>query len=202
MNMKNLLAMLFLAAMLFTAAMAETAVEIEATEAPAGAEPTDETVAESADALDALPSPDEVENLAAETPDAEPATVWFEEGFSLTFPAGWVSYPVSDADRARGLRYALGDGADGHFLCIQIKPTALADAKALADAVQAEENLTKTGTLKLNNTDFTCFIDSTNNASCCALIRNGSLVTFAFTPQSDADYMLTATQIMESYGEM
>lgn len=202
MNMKKLLAMLLLAAMLFSAAMAETAVETEATEAPAEAEPTDEAVAESDDALDALPSPDEVESLAAEEPAAEPATVWFEEGFCLTFPAGWVSFPVSDADRAHGLCYALGDGTGGHYLYIQIKTTEFADAKALAAAVDEAESLTKTGTLKLNNTDFTCFIDANNNASCCALIRNASLVIFAFAPQSDADFMLTATQIMESYGEM
>ena len=141
-----------------------------------------------------LPSPDEVQTLTA-----APVQVWFEEGFGLTLPAEWVSYPVSEADQAAGLRYALGDGTGEHFLYIQLTPTALRDADELMEAVDAGETHTKRGALTFNGTRFTTFIDSEANASCCSTLWGDKLLILMFTPQTDPDFMLAASKVMETF---
>lgn len=149
-------------------------------------------------ALDALPDPEEVIEMTAQA-GGETHTVWFDEGFGLDVPEGWVSYRVSEEDRAKGVRYALGDGSGEHYLYIQIESTGLHTAAELAQAVDGEDGLDKTGNLVFGGTDFVAFIDSAQNASCCATIWGNRLVMFVFTPQTDADYMMTATQLMETF---
>lgn len=149
-------------------------------------------------ALNALPDPEKVVEMTGQA-DGETHMVWFEEGFGLSIPEGWVSYPVSEEDRAKGVRYALGDGSDSHYLYIQFDPTDIRTAEALAEAVDGEEGITRTGSLMFGDADFVAFIDSVQNASCCATLWGDQLVIFAFTPQTDPDYMLTATQLMESF---
>ena len=141
-----------------------------------------------------LPAPEAVEALAA-----EPIELWFEEGFGLSLPAEWVSYPVDEADQASGMRYALGDGSGERYLYIQLTPTDLHSADALNEAVDAVESFSKRGVLRFNGIDFTTFIDSEANASCCATLWGDQLLIFIFTPQSDADFMLVAPQIMETF---
>lgn len=147
----------------------------------------------------ALPDPEDIAALADDAGTGEAQTVWFEEGYGLTLPAGWVSYPVSDEDRSGGVRYALGDGSGEDYLYIQSTPTQLQSVTAIEDAVDREDGLTKTGNLTFGGVDFVAFIDSAQNASCCMTLWGDRLVAFVFTPQSNADFMLTATQIMETF---
>lgn len=178
-----------------TAQAEETAaLETDGEVDPAESETPADTAAEAAADAAELPAPEEVETLTA-----EPVEVWFEEGFGLSLPADWVSYPVSEADQAAGVRYALGDGSGERFLFIQLTATSLQSAEALNEAVDAEESFSKRGALTFNGTEFTTFIDSDANASCCATLWGGKLLMFMFTPQSDADFMLTAPQIMETF---
>ena len=142
----------------------------------------------------ALPAPEEVEARTA-----GPVELWFEEGFGLTLPVGWVSYPVSEADQASGVRYALGDGSGERFLFIQLTPTGLHNMAELSEAVDAGEAFSKRGALTFNGTEFTTFIDSAANTSCCATLWGNQLLMFMFTPQSNAGFMLTAPQIMETF---
>lgn len=146
-------------------------------------------------AEDGLPSPDEVSALEG----ADSFTVWFEEGFALTLPEGWMRYDVSDADRASGLRYALGDGFGTHFLYIQLTPTGLSDADALESALAACPDYARTGRLTFGGADFVTFIDAARSVSCCATVLGERLAVFIFTPQSDPDYMLAASKLMESF---
>lgn len=125
----------------------------------------------------------------------EKFTLRFAEGFSLSLPAGWVSYPVDDAT----IRYALGDGA-GRYMYILAQPSPYEGFEAMREAIDAREDLGKTSPLDLNGQPFAAFIVPDLNASGCATLLNGELITFLFTPQDDSEYMLTVAQIMASYG--
>lgn len=149
-----------------------------------------------------LPAPEEVEALTEAVAESEGIEVWFTEGFGLTLPDGWVSYPVAEEDQTAGVRYALGDGTGERFLYIQITPTQLTSAAALTEAVDNEDTLTRSGELNFGGTDFVAFIDNAHNASCCATLWGESLAMFIFTPQSDSGFMLTATQVMETFRTM
>ena len=125
-------------------------------------------------------------------------TLRFDEGFSLSLPEGWVSYPVED----ESIRYALGDGSGERMLYIQMQPTGIADTDALSEAVENTDGLNRTGALTFGDTAFVAFIDPRRNASCCATLWNGELAVFMFTPQTDSDYMLTVSQLMESFNRL
>ena len=184
----------------------------EAAEAPAQTEAAEtetvETYAVEAETGEAeLPDPEEVEALEAEAEVAEasaetaaaPVELWFDAGFALTLPGDWVSYDVADADKASGLEYALGDGSGERYLYIYLTPTTLEDFDAVSGAVEADAALSRTGSLSFDGVDFVSFIDAAQNASCCAARWGDRLLTFCFTPQDVPDFMLTATQIMESF---
>ena len=175
-----------------TAAPEETP-EAEPTAAPEGAE---EDAAEEAPAdVDTTEAEGESDT---EEPEA-PVELWFEEGFGLTFPAGWVRYAVSEADRAAGIRYALGDGSGEHFLYVQMQSTRLDGIEALSGLIGQTEGIEKTGDLTFGEAPFVAFIDDAQNASGCATLWGGEIVTFLFTPQDDSAYMMAATEIMESF---
>ena len=122
-------------------------------------------------------------------------TLNFDEGFSLALPQGWVSYPAGED----GIRYALGDGSGERFLYILAGPTELADFDQMCAAIEAREDCGKTSALDLNGQPFAAFIAQGLNASGCATLQNGEVITFLFTPQDDSDYMLTVAEIMASY---
>ncbi len=182
----------------------------EAAEAPAQTEAAETETVET-DAVEAetgeaeLPDPEEVEALEAEAEEAPaeaadaPVELWFDAGFALTLPGNWVSYEVADADKTSGLEYALGDGSGERYLYIYLTPTTLKDIDAVSGAVEADAALSRTGSLSFDGADFVSFIDAAQNASCCATRWSDSLLTFCFTPQDEPDFMLTATQIMESF---
>ena len=170
---------------------AEASEEAEEGEDPSEADAAEDTAEPAEDAPEATeipeaestPEPDGTEEPES-TPEPEDCEVWFEEGFGLTLPGGWVSYDVSDEDRESGVRYALGDGTGERMLYIQFKAVGASDAA-----------------LKLvcEDTAFVTFIDARQNASCCATLWGGEMAAFVFTPQSDSDFMLTASQLMESF---
>lgn len=169
-----------------------------------------------AEADTALPEPDEVVAAAAidadeteledadeleDAPEAldEPFRLWFEEGFGLTLPAGWVSYPVDDEAVGKGLRYILGDGEGACYLYIQAQSAAGMDMEAVSGLIEKDAEKEKTGDLSFGGQSFEAFIDSTRDLSGCSTVLNGELLSFLFKPQSDTAYMMTATGIMESF---
>ena len=173
----------------------EPEADVVEEEVPAETEAAEVPEAETTDIPEAEPT--EAPETAADSFD-----VWFEEGFGLTLPEGWVSYAVSDEDKAAGIRYALGDGTGARNLYIQFSPTRIADTEGLSEAVENTEGLSKTGELTFGETRFVAFIDALQNASCCATLWGGDLAVFIFTPQTDSDFMLTASHMMESFKAM
>ena len=156
-------------------------------------EPEDET-----NAAEAEPETDS--DAAGPGTAEETFRLWFEEGFGLSIPAGWYSYPVSEADRAAGLRYILGDGQ--RYLYVQAQPTRLADAGALSALVEENGNLEKTGDLTFGGTPFVAFIDRDRDISGCAALWGREIIAFLFTPQSNSAFMGIATNVMESFAAL
>ena len=137
--------------------------------------------------------------LLAGSAIAEPGgrfTLRFDEGFRLSLPEGWVSYPAEGTNA----RYVLGDGA-GRYLYVLLQPSPYDDFEALSAAIDAREDWGGTGSLDLNGRTFAAFIVPALNASGCATLLDGQALTFLFTPQDDSDYMLTVAEIMASYAE-
>ena len=116
----------------------------------------------------------------------------FDEGFTMSLPEGWVSYPAGNGP----IRYALGPGDGARFLYIQVQPTDIDNPDAMREAIEKSGQCGKTSPLELNGKDFAAFVAPDLNASGCATIHNGELITFLFTPQDDSEYMLLAAQIM------
>lgn len=130
---------------------------------------------------------------------ADVFTLWFEEGFSLDIPEGWVSYAVPQEDAADGIRYALGDGLGERYLYIRTEKTEITDFEGLRAAIEAREDCSKPNELSLNGQPFASFVLRNANTSGCATLYDGQLLTFLFTPQSDQEYMLLLARIMASF---
>ena len=121
-------------------------------------------------------------------------TLRFDEGFSLALPEGWLSYPAGEG----GIRYALGDG-EGRYLYVLAQKVDFETFEQLQLAIEARGDCGKTSELDLNGQPFAAFINAGLNASGCATLMNGEMLTFLFTPQDDSDYMLTVAEIMASF---
>ena len=126
-------------------------------------------------------------------------TLWFEDGFSLSIPEGWVSYAVSEEDAAQGLRYILGDGAGERYLYIRLQDTDIEDMAALRAEIDARPDCSRSSALDLNGQDFASFIIPDLNASGCVTLIDGRLLSFLFTPQDSKEYMLLVAEIMASF---
>ena len=206
--MKKWIAILLMLCLMAGTALAETGATPEPP-AEAAADEAAEVSLPDPDTVEAEAEAEEVEaddEAAEEEPAPEPTEeapqsrlVWFEEGFGLNLPDGWVSYPVSDTDRHAGVRYALGDGSGERYLYIQALPTRLTDPVALSDEIEQSTELSLTGDLEFGGVPFSAFIDEMQNVSGCATLWGGEIVMFLFTPQSDSAYMMQATEIMESF---
>ncbi len=90
----------------------------------------------------------------------------FDEGFSLSLPEGWVSYPAGGS----GIRYALGDGED-RYLYILAQSTDLREYGELQAAIEGRGDCGRTSPLDLNGQPFAAFIASRLNASGLSLIH-------------------------------
>lgn len=126
-------------------------------------------------------------------------TLWFEEGFSLAIPEGWVSYPVNETAAESDIRYILSDGEGAHFLYIFNRESTHTTLESLNAALTEHDSYEKTGDLTFCGQQFLAFIDSEQNISGCMTLLKDELLSFIFTPQNDSDYMLLAASIMNSY---
>lgn len=130
---------------------------------------------------------------------AGPVTLAFEDGFTLQLPEGWLYHEVSDEMAAQGVYYSLSDSTGVCRLYIQSWLSDCADMNALKELIDRTTAPQSSGVYAFNGTDFVVYDLSEGDISCCAALKDGRVLNFVFTPQSDPDYMLTAAQIMSSY---
>lgn len=172
--MKNILCLLLTLTLLLGVAFAEPAVE----ETPAAAEPSAAPIEE----------------------PLLPVRLGFEDGFSLELPAGWKYYPLTEEMAAQGVLYCLSDESAQRWLYIQSWNTDCTDIDALQDLIESSAAPQTSGIYTFNGTNFVIYDLVDGDVSCCAALLDGRVLNFVFTPQSDAAFMATATQVIGSFG--
>lgn len=156
-------------------------------------------------AIEAAPvTTPEPEESSAPVPPVQNAqavgvTVEFEDGFSLVFPEGWMSYEVSDEAAETGVYYCLSDADGARWLYIQKWNTDCADIDALDALIRRTEKPQSSTVHEFNGTQFIVYDLAEGDVSCCATLLDGCVLNFVFTPQSDAEYMATAVQIIGTF---
>ncbi len=145
------------------------------------------------------PEADDTEVPPASTPEPAPITIAFEDGFSLELPGDWLHYEVSDEMAQKGVLYCLSDAAAERWLYIQSWITDCADIDALSALITETSNPQTSGVYDFNGTPFVVYDLTEGDVSCCAALLNGRVLNFVFTPQSDADFMVTAAQIIGTF---
>lgn len=156
------------------------------------------TAADAAETPEAVAAPEE-SAAPIEEPDS-PVLLGFEDGFSLELPAGWKYYRITEEMAAQGVLYCLSDETSERWLYIQSWNTDCADIDSLKDLINRTAAPQTSGVYTFNGTDFVIYDLVEGDVSCCAALLDGRVLNFVFTPQSDAAFMATATQIIGSFG--
>lgn len=124
----------------------------------------------------------------------------FEDGFSLSVPADWVSYEVSDTDAAQGYLYCFGSADGNRLMYIQRWAADYASIEDLQTDLETSENIVlRSASVTGNGIEFLMYNFSEYDASGCMTIYEGSVVNLLFLPQSDPENMLIAAATMESF---
>ena len=184
--MKKYLCALLALMLLFGMAVAEVEEpETEITSVEESAEPIEET-------------PEATEAPAA---TKAPATVriGFEDGFSLELPESWLYHPVNEEMAGQGVVYCLSDANEAGWLYVQNWSTDCTDINALEELINRTADLQTSGVYNFNGTDFVVYDLNTGDVSCCAALLDGRVLNLVFTPQSDADFMAVAAQILATF---
>lgn len=138
--------------------------------------------------------------VLAETAAPETVRLAFEDGFSLTLPAGWVRYELDPALADEGYIYCLGSADGAQLMYIQRWASDVTDLEELVAALEErmEIELRSTNTSDSGEA-FLMYRFSLEDSCGGMLIHDGSILNLLFTPQSDDALMLTAATILASF---
>lgn len=170
----------------------------ESTEAP-----EEEIVALEEGDVSAMP----VATPEAEAPTTEPGNaaaadtvrIGFEDGFSLELPDGWLYHPTTEDMSRDGVIYCLSDADGAGWLYIQLWNTDCAELTDLKALIDRTTDIQTSGIYSFNGTNFVVYDLTEGDVSCCAALLNGKALNLVFTPQSDADFMAVAAQILNTF---
>ena len=124
----------------------------------------------------------------------------FEDGFSLSLPADWVSYEVSDELSEQGFLYCLGSADAARLMYIQRWSTDCADLDELKAELELRDEIALGSSLaSASGTPFLMYSFSEADCSGCMTLLDGDVLNLLFLPQSDDDAMLIAATVMDSY---
>lgn len=138
--------------------------------------------------------------LTTEAPAAKSGVLLgFEEGFALELPECWKCYAPDAEMRENDVSYCLSDADGARWLYIQRWASDRADIEALNQQIEQKAQPRTSGVYNYNGVDFVVYDLAEGDVSCCATLLNGDVLNFAFTPQSDREYMLIAIKIMGSF---
>ena len=134
---------------------------------------------------------------AALSEKADIVNVTFEDGFTLSLPADWVSYEVSAELQESGFIYCLGSTDGAQLMYIQRWNTDIATIEDLRSALELREEIKLSATQASN--DFLLYSFTDADCSGCAALLNDSILNLLFTPQSDSEMMLIAATALASF---
>lgn len=132
-------------------------------------------------------------------PTSETVCLAFEDGFSLSLPADWVSYAVDPALADIGCIYCLGSADGTRLMYIQRWKSDLDSLEELAASLEDrnEIELRSTNTSE-SGESFLMYSFTDADASGGMLLLEDSILNLFFTPQSDDSLMLTAAAVLSS----
>ena len=125
--------------------------------------------------------------------------VGFEDGFALELPEGWRYHAVTEEMAEQGVVYCLSDAEGSGWLYVQNWLTDCATMDELKDLIDRTTQLQTSGIYNFNGTDFVVYDLTEGDVSCCAALLDGRALNLVFTPQSDADFMAVAAQILNTF---
>ena len=123
--------------------------------------------------------------------------VTFEDGFSLSLPADWVSYEVAPELQDIGFIYCLGNKDAAQLMYIQRWNTDIASIEDLRASLEVREEIKLSASQASN--DFLLYSFTGSDCSGCAALLDGSILNLLFTPQSDSEMMLIAATALDSF---
>lgn len=124
--------------------------------------------------------------------------VTFEDGFSLDIPSDWVRYELTDDLVELGYLYCLGSADGERLMYIQRGNTNCTDIDALRTLLEGRDEIILR-TEDAADSAFLTYNFANQDASGSATLLDGTILNLIFLPQSDADNMLIAATILESY---
>ena len=131
--------------------------------------------------------------------ETAPVRIGFEEGFMLELPAGWLYHEVTEEMAQQGVLYSLSDAEGARQLSIQSWESDCESIDALLELVNNASSPAKSGKYNFNDSEFVVYDLEDSDVSCCATLMDGCILNFVFTPQSDAEFMVTAAQVIGSF---
>ena len=123
--------------------------------------------------------------------------VTFEDGFTLSLPADWMSYEVAPELQNIGFIYCLGSEDRTQLMYIQRWNTDIASIEDLRAALEVRAEI-KLSASQVSN-DFLLYSFNDSDCSGCAALLDGSILNLLFTPQSDSEMMLIAATALASF---
>ena len=125
--------------------------------------------------------------------------VGFEDGFALELPEGWLYHAVTEEMAEQGVVYCLSNAEGTGWLYIQNWQTDCETLDELKELIDRTALLQTSGIYSFNGTGFVVYDLSEGDVSCCAALLDGRALNLVFTPQSDADFMAVAAQILNTF---
>ena len=196
-----------LLALMLLCGMALAEAEIVAIEQITAVEENIEDPAATGETSDEITAIDETAEETPEAPEVTPAATQvpntvkmaFEDGFSLQLPEGWLYHPVAQDMADQGVVYCLSNAAGTGWLYIQNWNTDCADMDELKELIDRTTEVQTSGVYDFNGTGFVVYDLTEVDVSCCAALVDGRVLNLVFTPQSDADFMAVAAQILNTF---
>lgn len=132
-------------------------------------------------------------------PASETVHLTFEDGFSLSLPADWVSYAVDPSLADMGCIYCLGSADGARLMYIQRWKSEYDTLEALAASFEDRNEIELRSTnISESGESFLMYSFTDADASGGMLLLEDSILNLFFTPQSDDALMLTAAAVLSS----
>lgn len=127
----------------------------------------------------------------------------FEDGFSLSLPASWVSYEVPGELSEQGFLYCLGSSDAAQLMYIQRWPSDCIDLDGLkTELVSRDEIVLGSSLASASGASFLMYNFAEADCSGCMTLLDGDVLNLLFLPQSDENAMLIAATVMDSYAAL